>query len=448
MARRKWIGKALRATAALLILYLVAGYTAPRVTWLTVASPAVDVEGASALPPGPPDRASGALAVHTHRSHDAIGWEPEVLEAARAAGLDFVILTDHRSGSAPDSLWEVAARFGESVLLVRGQEISLGGEVGRVLTFGLDTVVTRWTGELSELERALERDSATAIVAHSRSPRVRDSWRPARTPGIVGWEVFDLADVGRERLAGPWVIYHLLALGASAPIGRSHLSLIRLFREGFDQPAVAAFDSLYQRGDLTALAGLDAHPKVRILGGLVPGYETFFKTMVNHVVLDGPLPDDPNEATARLADGVEAGRVYISFGDTEPARAFHFRVGGEEYGSVGVGASAEWKPGLRLEAGFGSAGQDLRLLYRVIRDGKGVAWYRGPRLRWQLPGVGAYRVEVYRYSARIGPFFWNLRPWIFSNPIRVVHTAVGSAAGSRHPASEGLRARLRPRRNP
>lgn len=414
-----------RTAAALFAVYLIVAYTTPRLRWVE-ARAAPHVPARPALEP-PGVVVAGALAVHTRRSHDAIGTEREVAEAARAAGLDFVILTDHRSGTAPDSLWQLPARYELGVLLVRGQEISLGPDVGRLLVFGLDTIVTGWDGGLGSLGRKLEESGATAIVAHSRSPRVRDSWRPKAAPGIVGWEVFDLADVGRARLGDPWVLYHLLALAASAPLGRSHESLVRLHRKGFQQPAVAAFDSIYARQDLTAVAGLDAHPKARVAGRLVPGYGPLFKSLVNHITVDGPLPPQPEEATAALAAALRRGRVYVSFGDTRRARGFSLwleapeSAGGERLGRL------VWESGLLLKATLGDAAP-TRTAFRVIADGSEAAWLRGPELAWPLPSSGSYRVEVYRYTLRVGSLYWNLRPWLFSNPLRVAPAASGAAS--------------------
>ncbi len=412
---RKRIG---RIVAALLALYLVVAYLGPRLRWVRTQS-ALSVTAGSVPTSKPAGTVfAGVIAVHTRRSHDAIGSETEVAEAARAAGLDFVVLTDHRSGSAPDSLWQLPARYEEGVLVVRGQEISLGPEVGRVLIFGLDTAVTRWDGGLEALGRRLEAAGATAIVAHSRSPRVRDSWRPRTAPGIAGWEVFDLADVGRARLGDPWVLYHLIALAVNAPLGRSHESLLRLHREGFEQPAVAAFDSLHARQDLTAVAGLDAHPKLRVGGRLFPGYEPLFKTLVNHVTLAGPLPAQAEEAAAALAAALRLGRVHISFGDAGTARSFRLRLEAPEPGTREQPGRRIWSPGLRLSAGFGDASPS-RTVYRVVRDGTPAAWLRGPAIAWPVPAAGSYRVEVYRYTARVGPLHWNFRPWVFSNPLRV-----------------------------
>jgi hypothetical protein len=411
--------KIARFLAALIALYLAAGYLTARLRWIDAEESAAGA-GAGQLPLGPAAvRAAGALHVHTDRSHDALGSESEVARVARAAGLDFVILTDHRSAGAPAGLWDDAARFLDSVLLVRGQEVSLGGETGRVVVFPLDTALTRWDAGPAAFGDYLERSGGTAIVAHSRSPRVRDSWRPRATPGIVGWEVFDLADVGRARLAGPWVGYHALALLATAPFGRSHTSLLRLYREGFAQPHVAAFDSLRADRRLTALGGLDAHPKARIGGRLIPGYGMFLKSVVNHVELGQPLPEDPEAALAALAAALSTGAVFISFGETELARNFVLFIARPGDLPTGIGRPVALVPDLVLRAGFWGGPRD-RLLYRVVRDGTSLAWVRGPELAWPIREPGLYRVEAYRYTLRVGSLVWDLRPWIFGNPNRVV----------------------------
>ncbi|UCC71099.1 MAG: PHP domain-containing protein [Gemmatimonadota bacterium] len=408
-----------RLLIAALALYLAAGYIAPRVHWVST-EPAIEAD-AYGIPPVRPAgvRAAGVLGVHTQRSHDAVGSESEVIRAARAADVDFVIITDHRSSDAPQELWRTQARYEEGVLLVRGQEIPLGGDVGRVLVFGLDTALTHWEGELEAFGQLLERQAGTAVVAHSRSPRTRDSWRPRETPGIVGWEVFDLADIGRTRLSDPWVVYHVLALVASAPLGRAHQSLLRLHRAGFRQPGVAAFDSLYPWNRFTAVGALDAHPKTRVADRLVPGYEPFFKSVVNHIELRRPLPSDAVEAMQVLAEGLRAGGVFISFGDTRLARNFVLQVATPDRAPTGVGRPVGLAPRQYLRAGFWG-GPSKRLLYRVVLNGEHRAWVAGAELAWPLSEPGIYRVEVYRYGLQVGPLVWNLRPWIFANPSWVV----------------------------
>jgi len=537
--------------------YFAVVYVGARLDWVVMGEGGAPdaIFGASpepaTPPPAPSTRVAGAIHVHTRRSHDALGTEAELARAAGAAGLDFVFLADHRDAGAPPAEWERAARWVEGVLLVRGQEIRVEG-VGKVLVDRLDTAVVSWTGGVEGLLARVERDSAFAVVAHPRG-RPSDRWRPAGAPGMAAWEVFDFADVARRRLASPSVLYHLVALVGGELAGRAEHNWLRLYRDGFRSPGVAAFDSLWVAGGRgpvaamdplasaggrrpgaverpvdgavgrpgpgaltspgpatagrpgpTAVGGLDMHPKARLPGGrLFPSYASSLRTMINHVALDAPPGPDPVEAARALGAAIRRGDVFVSFGDAEGARGF--RVGmvasGDEAaptpevatsagapdpdrgatgeagpsgaiptpgssgatgdagprgatpaadlsganpatdpsganpatgesatpvpasGHVPPGGAVRMAAGLRLEAGF--ATDPGRVAYRVVRDGREVGWWRGPGLSRAVDAPGAYRVEVFRYSARLGGLVWNLRPWIFVNPVLVRPSAGG-----------------------
>ncbi len=225
------------------------------------------------------------------------------------------------------------------------------------------------------------------------------------------------------------MVYHALALLASAPVGRMHESLLRLHREGFTQPGVAAFDSLYPWNRFTALGALDAHPKLRFAGRLVPGYEPFFKSVVDHIELAGPLPSDAGAAMEVLAEGLRSGGAFISFGDTQLARNFVLQLVAPGRAATGIGRPSALERELYLRAGFWG-GPSERLLYRVMLDGEHSAWVSGAELAWPISEPGIYRVEVYRYTLRVGHLTWNLRPWIFANPNWVVQRAERSGSGA------------------
>ena len=439
MVRRGFLRRAAGWLLVAAGVYFAAVYAGARLDWVAMG----EGDAPSAPPPAPSTRVAGAIHVHTRRSHDAIGTETEVARAARAAGLDFVLLTDHRDAGSPAAEWERIAGREEGVLLVRGQEIRVEG-VGKVLVDRLDTAVVAWTGGAESFLARLARDSAFAVVAHPRG-RPSDAWRPAAAPGMAAWEVFDFADVARRRLASPSVAYHLVALAGGELAGRAEHNWLRLYRDGFRDPGVAAFDSLWVaagatagRPGPTAVAGLDVHPKIRLPGGrLFPGYGSSLRTMINHVALDAPPGPDPVEAARALGAAIRWGDVFVSFGDTERARGFRMGVvapgGGVDArpGTAGLpdapsrpadshippGGTTRMAAGLRLEAGF--ATDPGRVAYRIVRDGREVGWWRGPSLSWPVDGPGVYRVELHRYSTRLGGLVWNLRPWIFVNPVLV-----------------------------
>lgn len=452
MVRRGFSRRAARWFLVAAGAYFAVVYAGARLHWVAMR------EGSdrAAPPPAPSTRVAGAIHVHTRRSHDAIGTEAELARAARAAGLDFVFLADHRDAGSPAAEWESTARRMEGVLLARGQEIRVEG-VGKVLVDRLDTAVVSWTGGAESFLARVERDSAFTVVAHPRG-RPSDAWRLRGAPGMAAWEVFDFADVARRRLASPSVVYHLAALVGGELTGRAEHNWLRLYRDGFRAPGVAAFDSLWagqgqerpaalDRTGPTAVGGLDMHPKARLPGGrLFPDYASSLRTMINHVALDAPPGPDPEAAARSLGAAIRRGDVFVSFGDTEEARGFRVAMvapGGWADPTPGSATSAggaipaagesslpaplpahippggatRMATGLRLEAGF--ATDPGRVAYRVVRDGREVGWWRGPGLSRAVAGPGAYRVELYRYSARVGRLVWNLRPWIFVNPVLV-----------------------------
>ncbi len=428
--RRGFLRRVARWLAVAACAYFAAVYVGARVDWVAMEQG----RAPSTLPPAPSTRVAGAMHAHTRRSHDAIGTEAELARAARAAGLDFVVVTDHRDARSPADEWDRVAVRTEGVLIVRGQEIRVEG-VGKVLVDRVDTTVVAWTGGAERFRARVARDSALTVVAHPRG-RPSDAWRPGEAADMAAWEVFDFADVARRRLASPSVAYHLVALVGGELAGRAEHGWLRLHRDGFRDPAVAAFDSLWDGGP-TAVAGLDVHPKVRLPGGrLFPDYRSAFRTMINHVALEGPLESDPVAAARALGAGIRRGDVFVSFGDAEGARGFRMAVGGAP-----PGGSTHLAEGLRLVAAF--ATDPGRVAYRVVRDGREVGWWRGPGLSLAVDGPGAHRVEVHRYSARLGRLVWNLRPWIFVNPV-----GVRAADEAPHPAPAPAAAPSATRREP
>src|SRR3954453_2211072 len=78
-----------------------------------------------------------ACAVHVHSTYsDGTATVPEILAAARTAGADAVLLSDHDTLAARRDGWE---GWHDGVLLVVGMEIS--PKDGHFLAFGLDEEV-------------------------------------------------------------------------------------------------------------------------------------------------------------------------------------------------------------------------------------------------------------------------------------------------------------------
>ncbi len=402
------------ALALVAVLYAVAGLGTERVRHLAAGTGTP----APALPTRYTHAVRGVTSVHSEASHDAEGRPDEVARSARRAGLDYVVLSDH---PRPEPELPAPPGYRDGVLLVDGREVVVrvgGDDVGRLLVFGMDTAIYRWEGSLAALSTRLRHDDAVAMVVHARSPRPRERWHGPAVDGIVGWEVLDVSEMARRRVRSLWAPLHILDVVTGLPLGIGHRSILRLNREGFDVPGVLGWDSLAADRAFTATAGLNHHPKIRLLDMPFPSYGPFFGTAVNHVLLEGPLPDDAPAAADSLAEAFRRGTVFISLGDNERAASFRFVAATADGATAEMNEMAPFGPDWRLCAGVPGLATG-RVVYRVVRNGRTMDWVRGPTLEWPVDRPGTYRVEVYRYGLRIRNWFLGFRPWIFSNAIHL-----------------------------
>lgn len=434
---RRWLGSAARLLRSLLrvaavgvVVYAILGFFTARIT----PEPATYLDVRPERPGGVPaplaawrvDPASaevsawldsrgvelrGAVSVHSGRSHDAEGTFAEIAAAAAHAGLDFVVLGDHPSDwlDEPGALDPVVIG---STVLIPGQEMVIEGK-GRALVVGLDadTLVHRWEGDVADLSARVEGVGGFLSVVHARSPRGRERWQVGiDAPGVHAWEVIDLSEVARLRLADRWAAYHITSFLAGLVTGTSHRPVLRLNREGAGAPGLLAYDSARSRETLTLTAALNHHPKARIAGRLVPSYRAFFRTYTNHVLVAEPPGTEPFTARDRVLDGLKQSRVYVSLGNAEQATGFDFqRLTAQPGGPAPLA--------VRLPPD----GPD-GLLVRVLRDGVDQGWFRadaGDVIAVQPPGDGAYRVEVYRSGIRLGSRRYGMSLWLLSNPVDV-----------------------------
>ncbi len=401
----------------LILLYALAGYLSTRIRWLPDP---IDVSIAEALEPGTERVLRGVASIHTEHSHDATGSLDDVARAARAAKLDFVLVGDHPPGPQP---WKPAV-YHDSVLIAHGLEVAT--EAGRGLLFGLARPLERSELSPEDLWRLFDDPDVTGVVVHGRSPRLREQWKLPETGAMHGWEVLDMSESARRALASPWSVYHAGSLLVSALWRSTPESLLRMERLGFDGPAVAGYDTLSMHGHLTAMAGLNHHPKTVSRGGRpFPGYEPFFETLVNHVILRDEHTDDAERLEGSIARAIRTGKVFISMGNAAEADAFRLGILDDAGEWTPMGGSVEWRPELRLVTSeLTESGRDV--LFRILRNGRPIGAYRGSALSFPIEGEGVYRVEVYRYRWSVRNLFFDLRPWIFSNPIRVEEPGVSA----------------------
>ncbi len=102
--------------------------------------------------------------LHTHTrplSHDSLLSPDELIEAARAAGLDAVCLTEHDFTWEPEKVRDLARRHAFTVI----PGIEVNTEDGHIIAFGLDRYVYG-IHRIAELARLVDEAGGALIAAH------------------------------------------------------------------------------------------------------------------------------------------------------------------------------------------------------------------------------------------------------------------------------------------
>ena len=343
----------------------------------------------------PPDgltRISGAVHVHTTLS-DGRATPEQVIEAAEAAGLSFVVITDHGTLDAK----AVAGYHGELLALV-GAETST--EAGHLLGLGISDPVFRFSGDALDTLEDIRDLGGTSVVAHPMSPHEDFRWSGWQLPGPWGLELMNLDSI--RRTAGWKTLLRTFVLSGLNP----RYAALRVITS--PAPTLTRWDLLLGERDVAGTVGTDAHLWYELLFGLV-------KT---HVLLDDPLSGDPTQDGAAILQALAGGRSYIGLDGLAPAGDFFAFV---ERGGLRwhLGETVPPVGNLTLRAG-GRLPRGAHL--RVLKDGVVVAEAeRSVRLNSLIQGV--YRVEVSLPG-------WDV-PWILANPIYVFEAGEAEARARR-----------------
>lgn len=338
----------------------------------------------------------GALHMHTTYS-DGTGTVEHVAQAASAAGLRWIIITDHDTlAGRPFAGWR------DDLLLIFGHEIT--PDHNHFLALNIDEVIDNTLAPQDFIDAVYDR-GGFGIIAHP-DERVRNSFKD-----IYRWDDWSV-DGPRQRDGRPVGIelWNLMSDWGENLTSRNKELLFFLPRLGLSGPTaetLAWWDRLNMAGRRTfGVGGVDAHAfKKHAPWGEVEvfAYRWIFGTLTNYVLLDEPLAGDAHRATEQIHHNLAIGRSYFINridGDC-PALVFHAARGTQQWQ---LGDTAELAGGpLTLIADVGINAQ-----IHIIHNGRILV--TGVRsLRHTITQPGVYRLEGYRKG----------RPWLYSNPIYI-----------------------------
>ncbi|MEI7645617.1 MAG: CehA/McbA family metallohydrolase [Chloroflexales bacterium] len=338
----------------------------------------------------------GALHIHTTYS-DGTGTFPEVIAAARAAGLRWIIVTDHDSlEGAPFAGWH------DDLLVIVGHEIT--PDRNHFLAFNLGEVVNRQLPPQDFVDEVYAR-GGFGVIAHP-DERVKNSFK-----AIYRWDDWTVdGPRQREGCAVGLELWNLMSdWGEHLTAYNKELNFLlpRLGISGPSPATLAWWDRLNIAGRRTfGVGGVDAHAfQQRVPWGEVEvfSYRWIFGTLTNYLRLGVPLSHDAATATRQVYAALADGRSYLvnRLDGDAPAIVFAARRGAERY-DIGATASLAGGP-LRIDADVG-ADAYIRLIANGDVITSGVR-----RIRQSVAEAGVYRLEGY----------WGGKTWLITNPIYV-----------------------------
>lgn len=379
----------------------------------------------------------GVLHSHSELSHDSEISFPDIAQALKKAGVDFICMTDHPVDGKGDYSrgWK---GLHDGILFIRGYEMDYG-----FMPWGLpdDTVLDCHEGAAA-LANHIHALGGLLFIAHSEEKR---EWA---LPEIDGMEIYNIHSdlLTHTNLAAlmPDVLFSLWSYPDQA---------IRLI---FHKPAdfLQRWDEMNVTRHITGITANDCHQNNGYRGVYsAAGTLQLFDTGHNdkpkkEIALNaltrmllraccGPLEPgrqlfrlelDPYERSARFSnthllmhdlsetavlDALRQGRAFVAFDMIADSRGFKF-LAQSSAGKATMGEHIALAPGLKLKMA-----SPFPCRFTVMRHGVQVAQQEGTDFDWNPADTGKYRVE-----AELN-ILGEWTPWVFTNPIEALPAGPG-----------------------
>jgi hypothetical protein len=403
---KRWKKIALAVLVLLLLSQTPFIYRRYRLGRLGAAIAALNSERAAAPPDEQFDEYAGVFHVHSSLGGHSTGSLAEIVQAAKADRLAFVLMTEHPSVLVNTAEATLRGTH-EGVLFIGGSELAASDSGGRLFVIpGIAPPAAN--PPLQDLVTRARTEGRLAVVGY---PEQVSDWR---LNGYDGVEVYNLYTNSKR------INYALLFFdGLWSYWSYSDL----LFARFYERPEanLRKWDEINasNRQRAYAFGGNDAHANVglslqeqtgeKILEVKLDPYKRSFRVVRNHVLLAKGTPLD----TEGLLAALRSGHSFIAFDLFGDSNGFRFtadngadrRIMGDEIqlpanGTVRLSTRAPF----RCRTVFFRDGQ-------VVQEAKDSA-----QAELSVDRKGVYRVEV--YLDQLGNLL-DGKPWIISNPIFV-----------------------------
>ncbi|MFN0019815.1 MAG: PHP domain-containing protein [Pirellulaceae bacterium] len=380
---------------------------------------------------GPLKEYRANLHVHSSLSHDSRGTIEEIVTAAKAAGTQVLMFTEHPA-ERYDYLRDGHQGTRDAVLLIPGAEMK------GLLVYPRQSTRGNETGEPQDFSDLVRRQQGLTFLSHLEE---RMDWQ---IRGLTGVEIYNThADFKDEKRLLASMRNPLWLLG-TAELFRKYPQ--EAFSALHDYPAdyLRRWDELCQKSPHTGVAANDAHQNIGLTVRLTENNKARIEDGLGAKLLEvdaaglaelGPAPKDakpgsilyqvrldPYENSLRHAgthllmpeltekavwDALNHGRAFVAFDWLADATGFDFAA-------ESVSKRHEMGSRLKFAADLKLTGRSpLPGHWKLIRNGKLHSETTSATLQSRLTEPGIYRAELWLDVAG------EERVWVLSNPIYV-----------------------------
>jgi hypothetical protein len=348
---------------------------------------------------------SGVLHIHSRYS-DGSGTMRKIIKAAKKAGLDYIVITDHNVLQAMEN---GAEGWYDGLLVLVGEEVGVPRS-GHYLAFGIsDTIEPKDNQEdARQYIKAAKRQGGIGFAAHPHGLHNTafdlhlSPWHAWDDPDYTGIEVWSYMCDWAESVTRFNIFYYYFR-----PKKAIH---------GPPPDLLRRWDRLCQTRRVVGIGGSDAHARrlfplhfIKFLS-----YERAFRGVRTHLLTPVPLNPDLGESKELIYAALASGHCFFAHDSLADSAGFSFRAftdGGRKFPPLKKGGQGGFTMGDEVELESGvvlEATSPVPAALRLLRNGQLVQEAAEARqLTYRANEPGVYRVEA-RY---------NGEPWVFTNPI-------------------------------
>ena len=358
----------------------------------------------------------GNMHMHTPYS-DGEKWHAEIADAAIAAGLDFIIVTDHNiwvdgvEGYYENENGRVLLLSGEEVHNVRRQP-----QASHFLAYGVECELASFADDPQRLIDETNAAGGYGFLAHPHEG-APEPLLDLPDLGWHDWKIDDFTGLELWNYMSSFVNALKTAVRRLPIRSKSLAKLVALWLalhpERYvthpEPKTLALWDDLLAQGKrITVVGNSDAHGAPMSLGPvhrIIYPYEFLFRAINTHLLLPTPLTGDVTRDKQLILKAIGNGRSWVGYDMAHSTRGFRFSGQGVNKG--GLGDKIKLDAGATLQVRV-----PRRANIRLIRHGQVVAQIENETHLTHIPvEAGAYRAEcTISYENRD-------RGWIYSNPI-------------------------------